>query len=248
MIVTASTSCVPNLSLSETFDRLADLEYTSTELVIGEQGTISFATLVNQFDPLVKLCKMTRHVSPVAIYFDLEPDNSGYAELFTKVCQFAKAVKVVVVTVHASVPGTPYNEENDRLRELVRIGLMHGVVVGIATEGGRITDDPGTVASLCKTIKGLGATLDPSHYIFKHKSPKDYDAVLPYTCFVRLRDTTAEQFQICVGQGAVEFGRLVIQLSKINYKGALCADLAPLPGLDPFSELRKMRLLLESLL
>jgi hypothetical protein len=37
-------------------------------------------------------------------------------------------------------------------------------------------------------------------------------------------------------------------LSLVNYRRALCVDLAPLPDVDPLAELRKMRLLLESLL
>jgi hypothetical protein len=69
-----------------------------------------------------------------------------------------------------------------------------------------------------------------------------------YTCHVRLRDTTKEKFQVRVGQGQVEFGRLVTQLNKFNYNRALSVDMPPLPDVDQNGEMRKMRLLLESLL
>jgi hypothetical protein len=65
---------------------------------------------------------------------------------------------------------------------------------------------------------------------------------------VRLRDTSKSQFQVRVGQGEVEYGRLVTQLNTFNYRRALCVDLAPLPDVDQNAEMRKMRLLLESLL
>ena len=65
---------------------------------------------------------------------------------------------------------------------------------------------------------------------------------------VRLRDTTKDQLQVRVGQGEVEYGRLVNQLNKVHYDRALCVDLQPQPEIDQLTEMRKMRLLLESLL
>ena len=51
-----------------------------------------------------------------------------------------------------------------------------------------------------------------------------------------------------MGQGQVEYGRLVTQLNMFRYNRALCVDIVPLPDVDQMAELRKMRLLLESLL
>jgi hypothetical protein len=51
-----------------------------------------------------------------------------------------------------------------------------------------------------------------------------------------------------IGQGDVEYGKLVGQLQRVGYKRALCAHLPPIEGVDQVAELRKMRLLLESLL
>jgi sugar phosphate isomerase/epimerase len=116
----------------------------------------------------------------------------------------------------------------------------------VATEAGRITDAPETVLSLCKLVKGLGVTLDPSHYVYNLPKPKDYEPILPHVCHVRLRDSTREQFQTRIGQGVVDFGRLITLLENENYRRALCVDLAPLPNIDQSAELRKMRLLLEA--
>lgn len=248
MIVAASTSCIPNTPLSDILDRLADLEYTNTELIIGEEGAITPSEIMTQYDSIVHTCRISRRITPVALYFDLEPDDPRYFDLFAVACHLAKSIKVVVMTIRASVPGTPFNEEVERLRRLVQIAMKHGVVLGLATETGRLTDSPDTVGSLCKSIKGLGVTLDPSHYIFDQPKVRDYESILGNVCHVRLRDTTPAQFQIRVGQGILEFGRLVIQLAKVNYRRALCVDIVPMPDLDTPAELRKMRLLLESLL
>jgi sugar phosphate isomerase/epimerase len=248
VFVAASTSCIPNEPLAGVFDRLVDLEYANTELVIGEQGVILPSQIAERHESIVQLRRSSRRITPVAIFFDVEPEEPGYFEKFTLACRLAKDCKIVVMTVHAAIPGTPFNEEIDRLRELVKIGVYHGVIVGIATEAGRITEMPDTVGSLCKNVKGLGVTLDPSHYIYNLAKPKEFESILPHVCHIRLRDTTQKQFQTRIGQGVVEFGRLVVQLNKVEYRRALCVDLAPLPGVDQFAELRKMRLLLESLL
>jgi sugar phosphate isomerase/epimerase len=223
-----------------------DLEYSSAELVIGDQSVVTPAQIAEQHDAIVQLRRSLRRIVPVAVFFDVEPNSPNSLERFSATCRLAKDCKIAVVTVHAAVPGTPFNEEIDRLRELVKIGIYHGVVVGVATEAGRITETPETVVSLCKHVKGLGVTLDPSHYIYNLPKPKDYESILPYVCHVRLRDTTQRQFQTQIGQGVVDFGRLVTLLNNLEYRRALCVDLAPLPNVDPSAELRKMRLLLES--
>ena len=248
MIVAASTSCISGEPLVDVFERLVDLEYTCTELVISDQGVIPPSQIAVRHESIVQLRRSSRRMTPVAIFFDVEPDNPNYMEQFTQACQLAKDCKVVVMTIHAAVPGTPFNEEIDRLRELVKVGVYHGVIVGVATEAGYITEMPDTVGSLCKNVKGLGVTLDPSHYIYNVPKPKDYESILPHVCHVRLRDTTPQLFQTRIGQGVVEFGRLVVQLNRVDYRRALCVDIAPLPNVDPLAEMRKMRLLLESLL
>ena len=257
MLVAASTSCVPGEPLEEIFDRLVDLEYTCVELVIGEQGAILPSQIAAHHDTVVQLRRSFRRITPISIFFDVEPADPEdpkapqyveYIEQFTLACRLAKDCQVVVITVHAALPGTSYNDEVRHLTKLVEIGMYHGVIVGIATEAGRITDTPETVGSLCKHVKGLGVTLDPSHYIFNLPKPKDYESILPHVCHVRLRDTTQKQFQTMVGQGVVEFGKLVDRLNQVEYRKALCVDIAPLPDVDQQAELRKMRLLSESLL
>ena len=254
MIVAASTSSISDEPLADVFERLVDLEYTSAELVIGERGTIPRSQIASRHATIVQLRRNSRRITPIAIYFDVEapPDEQSdprymeYVTQFTQACQLAKDCKVAVMTIHSSLPGASFNGEIDRLQELVKIGLHYGVVIGVATEAGHITDTPETVLSLCRLVKGLSVTLDPSHYIYNLPKPKDYEVLLPHVCHVRFRDTTSEQFQTRIGQGVIDFGRLITLLGNENYHRALCVDLAPLPNIDQSSELRKMRLLLES--
>jgi sugar phosphate isomerase/epimerase len=123
-----------------------------------------------------------------------------------------------------------------------------GGVVAVKTTAGRMTQDSETTASLCRNVPGLGVTLDPSHFIYGTKKPASWEPILKYVAHVHLRDTKPEVFQVRIGQGNVEYGKLVSQLERVGYTRALCAHMPPLEGIDQVGELRKMRLLLESLL
>ena len=250
MFVAASSRCFPNLPVKDSLNKLADLEYSAAELIVGKnpESDLVLPETQEQFDDIVLFCRMSRRITPVAIYFDFEPEDPLFIRSIELCCHMAKVAKIVQITVKASEFGTPFNAEVERLRHLVQIGNTHGLVIGVATETGRMSEDPDSLKSLCKSVRDLSVTLDPSHYIFGQSKPRDYDHLFDYVSHVRLRDSTKNKMQVQIGQGIQEYNKLVIQLNKVNYRRALCVDLAPLPGLDQDAEMRKMRLLLESLL
>ena len=131
---------------------------------------------------------------------------------------------------------------------MVAIASLEGVRVGLLTEAGRMTQDPSTAVVLCDNVKGLGITLDPSHYICGPHHGDNYDQVFSHVYHVRLRDTSKDQLQVRIGQGLIEYGKLISQLARVRYDRALSVDIVPVEGVDQFAEMRKMRLLLESLL
>ena len=69
---------------------------------------------------------------------------------------------------------------------------------------------------------------------------------MKYVYQVRLRDSKKEQLNVQIGQGEVDYGRLINQLENVNYDHALITAIEPVEGVDFSSEMRKMRLLLES--
>ena len=83
---------------------------------------------------------------------------------------------------------------------------------------------------------------------YGHKKAASWESILKYVAHVHLRDTRPDAFQVRIGQGDVEYGKLKSQLDRVGYTRALCAHLPPMEGVDQVAELRKMRLLLESLL
>lgn len=250
MFVAATTRCFADLPLDEALQRLVDLEYSYVEIMIHETGGhMKPSEVAADLEQAVQLCRQTYRLTPVAYSVDIEaPDDATYYQQWTACCKLAKATKVVTLTVRSSELGTPFNAEIERLREMVAIAAVEGVRVGLAIEVGRMSQSPDTAVVFCDNVKGLGITLDPSHLVCGPNPEAGYDNLLKHVYHVRLRDSRRDAIQVRVGQGEIEFGRLVTQLSMIHYNRALCIDLLPLADADPMAEMRKIRLLLESLL
>lgn len=250
MFVAASTECFPELSLTDVISRLVDLEFTAFELAIHEKGNhLKPSQVESDFDEAVRLCSESKRLTPVAFSVDIEGEGDQYYNQFSACAKLAKAMKVISITVPAAELGTPFNAEIERLRELVRIAAVEGVLVSVRTEIGCITQDPDTAVVLCDNVKGLGITLDPSHYIAGPHGSDNFEQLMKHVYHTHLRDTSKDKLQVRVGQGKVEYGRLVTQLTKVGYQRALCVHLWPDPesGIDHMAEMRKIRLLLESL-
>jgi len=248
VIVAVSTECFPELSLADAMERLAELEFTSVEIDVHEQGHLKPGLVAADTDAAIAQCSDLQRLRPVAVSF-ASPELPDAFDRFAACCRLAKALGVVTIVVESSELGTPFNGEIERLRRLVAIAAGLGQVVGVKTSADRMTQDAETTASLCRNVPGLGVTLDPSHFIFGHgKKPASWEPILKYVCHVHLRDTKPDAFQVRVGQGNVEYGKLVSQLQRVGYDRALAAHMPPLEGVSQAGELRKMRLLLESLL
>ena len=171
MFVAATSRCFPDLPLEAALHKLVDLEYSYVELMLHETaGHIKPSEILADLDRAVMLCRQTHRMTVAAFSVDLEtPDEGLYYRQFAAICKLAKATKVVTLTVRSSELGTPFNAEIERLREMVAIATNESVRVGLLTEAGRMTQDPDTAGVFCDNVKGLGITLDPSHYVFARK-------------------------------------------------------------------------------
>lgn len=248
MIVAASTECFPELSLADAMGKLVDLEYTNVEIDIHENGNhMKPSQVAANLDGSIDACLETQRMNLVALSLQFNSQGQRYFHEFNECCKLAKATKVVTVTIPSSELGTPFNEEVETLRKLVAIAESNGVRIAIKSQIGRLSEDPDTVMVLCDNVPGLGLTLDPSHYISGPHAGRDYGKLLKYVFHVHLRDSTKEKLQVQIGQGVVEYGKLINQLRKSGYDRALSTHMLPLDDIDFRAEMRKMRLLLESL-
>ena len=251
LFVAASTRCFPDVTINKSLQKLADLEFNHAEIVIGygvNDLQPDWLGKQDTWQTASRLCLSCRSIRPVAFYFDVPPADSDFLQKFEWCMRFSKHLGVATVVVKAAPVGSPYNEEFERLSKLVNLGMRYGVVVSLLTERDTVAGSIDSLSSFCNGIELLRVALDPSHFIYGYDSPVDYEAIIPKVAHVRLRDTTAKKFQVQIGQGVLEYNKLVGQLNKCGYDRAMCVDLTPLPNLDAESELRKMHLLVESLL
>lgn len=252
MFVAASTNCFPYDDLATALQKLIDLEYQRVEIALheGNPRQLKPSQVAADLESAIVTCRNTSRMTPVAYSVDIQAEGEEFYRQFAACCRLAKATKVVSLTVPSAELGTPFNAEVERLRHLVRIAALEGVLVSIRTQIGCMSQDPDTVVVLCRNVKGLGVTLDPSHYICGPHGGRSFEQVMPYVYHTLLRDSSKDQLQVRIGQGDIEYGRLMAQLEKVNYQHALCVHITEIPdsGIDHFAELRKMRLLLESML
>lgn len=251
MFVTAATECFPELGPDAVLEQLVDLGFTSLEIAVNESapgGWLRPSAVLADFDAAVKRCGSTARMDVAAIGFQSDAEGGAYLDQFEAVCKLAKAVKVVTIVVPSSPLGTPFNEEIERLKKLVALAALEGAVVALKTQLDAMTQDLDTAVVFCQHVKGLGLTLDPSCYTTGPHKGKAIDKVLPFVRHVHLRDSTKAAFQVRVGQGEIDYGKLITQLQRAKYRRALSIHMTPMEGHEHPAEVRKLRLLLDSLL
>jgi sugar phosphate isomerase/epimerase len=247
--VAASTGCFPELSFTEAIEVLGDLEFTTVEIELNDRtDQIPPRRIVEEFDEMLRIVRDTHRLDICSYNVKIDATGDVYYERFEKICDLAKATKVVTLTVPSAEHGSPFNQEVEHLQKLAEIGYSRGVRIGLKSQIGCLSEDPDTVKNLCDYVPGVGLTLDPSHYLCSTGKNKNYEKLLKYVFHVHLRDSKKDKLQVRVGQGEIDYSRLITQLQNAGYQQALSIEMTPEADLDMRQELRKLRLLLDSLL
>lgn len=249
MIVAASTGCFPDIPLPEVIELLSDLEFTSVEIVLDDAGIqMPPARIVANFDECLRIVRDTHRLDICSYNVRILAEGEEHYQRFEKICDLAKATKVVTITIPSGEHGTPFNQEVEHLQRMVAIAESRGVRVAIKAQIGCLSEDPDTIKNLCDYVPGIGVTLDPSQYLCSNHRNKNYEKLLKHVYHTHLRDSKKDKLQVRIGQGEIEYGRLITQLETVGYDHALCVEMSPTDEMDMRQELRKLRLLLDSLL
>ena len=253
MFVACSTLCFSKEPIASALRHMADLEFHKVDLTLAESGGhLKPSEVAENLDASLAKLRHGPSLAPSAVgvdFGDLDPLGPVYRRRFEAACRMAKATTVAVVTVPAAPLGSSFDDEVRRLTDLSSYAMREGLVVAVPSDSAMLTAEPAAAVALCQAVPGLGLTLDPSPYV---QAGLGFDDVYPYVQNVVLRDTGRKpgDFQVRVGQGEVEYGRIVSSLERAGYDRGL--TVAILDRLDnPFDvevEVRKLKLLLESLL
>ncbi|MEX0718063.1 MAG: sugar phosphate isomerase/epimerase [Planctomycetaceae bacterium] len=247
MFVAASTGSFADVPFDEACRQLVDLEYDRVELWMSEAGEhLKPSTVAADPERFYAHYRELTRLTPVAICLEDEVDRDAFAEI----ARLAKLFRITQITLPAGPLGTPFNSAIDRLRTMLAVANENGIRLSIKTRIGHLTEDPHTAVELCQAVRGLGLTLDPSHYMCGPHRDRPYDQVFPHVYHVHLRDSTGDSVQVPVGLGEIDYSRLIAQLRRQGYEQALSVDLIA-DRLEPNTrplEMRKLRMLLETLI
>ncbi len=250
--VACSTLCFCKHSLEDALRLIREMRFTKADLAIQTNGPHLTPAEV-EADPGRTAQRLKAANLPLAaIHLDVGiADTQQARDSLRTVARLARISTTPLMSVAAAPLGTDFDAEVVRLKEWNKIVIAEGIILSVETHSEMVTADPLGAAELCRRVPGLGLTLDPSHYHVTPHGVLDYDVVFPYVRHTRLRDSgrTPEQFQLRVGQGELDFGRIVTQLERCRYDRGFAVDIRDIPD-SPFPvapEVRKLKYLLESL-
>ena len=255
MFVACNTLCFAQEPMDRALRQIVELEFDKFELALIEGGKHLRLSEAGD-DPEMALAQIRRGPSlvPSSLYLDFGPlewSDPLTVKRFQGLCRLAKSLSVAVITMHAAPRGTSIDDEVKRLTTVGTDAFHKGLVLALLTHSETLTADPPVAVELCKAVPGLGLTLDPSHYLQGPNPDVDFDAVFPFVQNVHLRDsgTAPGEFQVRVGQGKVDYARIVNLLQRHGYNRALTVSIIDRLE-NPFDrevEVRKLKLLLETL-
>lgn len=252
--VACSTLCFGRLPLDRALKTMEELNFSNVDATISPKGPhLTPAEVAADPARCARLLRYTSSVVPAALNLEFEPniDHDTFVAQFDAICKMARNLGVATLTMPAAAAHSDLNAEVTRLKELVALAEPYGLVVTVETRIGTLTELPNNAVKLCEKVPGLGLTLDPSHYICGPNQNRSYDQVYPYVRHVHLRDTglSPDKMQVRVGQGEIEYSRIITQLEKHRYNRVLTVEIVDKPE-NPFpmeTEVRKLKFLLESL-
>jgi sugar phosphate isomerase/epimerase len=253
VFVACSTQCFARYPLERALRIIGELEFSKVDVAIHEKdGHLKPSEVAADVTAAAHRLRIGPSLTPGAFSVDIEaPHAEEFQRQLRAICRLARLSTVAVVTLAAAAPDTPLDDEVQRLKHLVRVAQAEGVILTVATRTGTWTELPDGAVALCQRVPGLGLTLDPSHFIAGPHQGKNFDQVYPFVRHVHLRDTGSgpDQFQVRIGQGEVEYGRIISYLSRHHYDRLLTVAIHEMPE-APFpmeQEVRKLKFLLESL-
>lgn len=253
MFVACSTLCFGKHSLDDAIRTITEMRFSKVDLAIHEDMHHLRPSQVVQ--DVHRTAQRLRSICPLGLAaFHVHitaTDPDEHDRQLQAICHLARLMTVPVVCVPAPPAGTEMAAASARIAAMVKIAKAEGVILTVETLSGTVTESPEAAVELCRSVRGLGLTLDPSHYLVGPARGQSFDCVYPYVRHVRLRDTGAgpHEFQVRVGQGQVDYGRIIATLAKYRYDRLLTVDVRDIPD-APYpvdAEVRKLKYLLESL-
>jgi sugar phosphate isomerase/epimerase len=253
VFVACSTLCFAKYSLEHALRVIGDLRFAKVDLAIHEDGHhLKPSQVAADVQHTAQMLKTACPLGLAAYHVRLQAaDHADHIRQLRAVCRLARLTAVPVICIPAPPAAADPAAATKQLADLVKLADGEGLILTVETHMGSLAETPEGAIDLCRRVPGLYLTLDPSHFLVGAARGQSFDDVYPYVKHVRLRDTGAgpHEFQVRVGQGQVDYGRIVSLLERQHYDRLLTVDIRDIPdanfAMEP--EVRKLKYLLESL-
>lgn len=253
MFVACSTQCFARYPLERALRLIAELEFGKLDVAIDERGPhLRPSEVAADISLAAQRLRIGPSLATGAFQVNIQTNSQEqFRHQLQAVCRLARMSNVPLIAIPAGPSGSGLDMETERLRPLAAMVEAEGVILSVLTEIGTVTEMPAAALELCQRLPNLFLTLDPSCYINGPNQGASCDQLYPFVRHVQLRDTGRGQgqFQVRVGQGEVEYGRIINQLQRSRYDRLLTVAILDIPE-APYAmetEVRKLKFLLESL-
>lgn len=144
-----------------------------------------------------------------------------YTKRFETVMKLANRLHAPLVNIMAPPNKADKQEMAEKLKAVQKIAARHNVKLTLETHAGQLTEHPADAVWLCEQAKGVGLTLDPSHYYAGPNQGKDFKVVYPYVAGTGLRagGMSWATVQIPWGEGPIDFAAIIRDLEAQGYQG-----------------------------
>lgn len=253
MFVACSTLCFGKHSLEHSLRIMEEMRFSKVDLAIHEDSNhLKPSEVCADVNRTAQHLRALSTLGISAIHLKFGPvDEAEMLRQFRSICRLSRLLAIPIICIPAPAATDEPVQSVERLRHWAQVADAEGVILTVETQIGTITEMPEAAMELCEKVPNLGLTLDPSHYLVGPARGLSFDDVYPYVRHVRLRDTGAgmHEFQVRVGQGQVDYGRIIGLLERESYDRTLTVDIRDIPdaafAMEP--EVRKLKYLLESL-
>ncbi len=252
MYVACSTLCFARQPLERALRIINELEFSKVDVAIHENGPhLKPSEVAKDVALAAQSIRIGPSLTPAAFSVEFDANAEDTLKHLRAICKLARQSTVSILTMPAAPTGVGVDAEVKRLKLFAQVVQTEGIVLALATRVGTLTETPATALELCEKVRGLALTLDPSHYINGPHQGAPFDELFPFVRHVQLRDSgkAPGKFQVRIGQGEIEYGRIIAQLQRQRYDRLLSVSIHDVAE-APFameSEVRKLKFLLESL-
>jgi sugar phosphate isomerase/epimerase len=244
MKIAGSTLIFTKLPLLAAIDQVAALGFKHVDMAVFEGwANLSPSAVVGREAEVGAQIQETcaqAGISPVAFNVNLgESSVEVQEERLHSVGMVAQRLGVKVLAMKTSKPAVrSVEDEIKRLGRLAHVGVAQGIQITVESHVDTYSEDPNRVLEFMRAVPDLKFTLDLTHFLVGPFREQGYGELLPYIRHAHLRDTgpTRGALQVPLGQGIVDFEKLILDLNRSGLVNAVSVEIVDvIAGIENYS-------------